>query len=172
MTPTLVTAPTAELITVDEMRAHLRVDAGDEDPLITMMTAGAVAYLDGYRGVLGRAIMPQTWSEKFEGSGPYRLSMPDASAVTVTADGGAVTGATVTVDALGPLVSLPSGLSPTEAVVEYTCALPAEQLPAVRMAVMLLVGHWFANRESVGERGQEIPLGFDMLISSMRWRSL
>jgi len=172
MTPVLVTPPSGDLIVLSRMKEHLRVDYSAEDELISGLMAAAVAYLDGWKGVLGRAILPQTWRQTFTGSGPHRLAMPDVSDVTVTGDGVAVIGAVVAVEAMGPLVTMPSGASPAETVIEYTCAMPDQQIPAVQMAVMLLVGHWYQNRESVGERGQEIPMGFDMLISSMRWRSV
>lgn len=169
MTLTLVTAP-SDLVTLDEVKAHLRVDIDDEDPLIGGLIQGAIAYLDGYRGVLGRAIMPQTWRQTFTCAGPYRLAMPDVSTFTATVGGNAAPG-TLSGDAMGPVVTLDAS-SPDGATIEFTCALPVQQLPAVRMAVLLLIGNWYQHRESVGERGQEIPMGFEMLISSMRWRSV
>lgn len=168
--PVLVTPPSGEFISLTDMRAHLRVDGTEEDPLTEMLMAAAVAYLDGWKGVLGRAILPQTWRETFTCPGPYRLSMPDVISTVITVDGETVTGA-LTVDALGPLVSLAG--SPSEVVIDYTCGLPAQQLASARVAVMLLVGHWFATREAVTPGSMaEVPMSASMLISALRWRSV
>ncbi|EKH6499149.1 head-tail connector protein [Providencia rettgeri] len=36
----------------------------------------------------------------------------------------------------------------------------------VRLAALLIIGHWYANRESVvvGASGTQLPLGFDVLL--------
>jgi uncharacterized phiE125 gp8 family phage protein len=58
----LTTPPTAELLTLDQAKAHLKVDANDDDNEIQAAIAAAVAHLDGYAGQLGRALAPQTWT--------------------------------------------------------------------------------------------------------------
>lgn len=44
----------------------------------------------------------------------------------------------------------------------------------VQLAMLLLVGHWFANREAVnvGNITSQLPLGFDALVSPYRWYRL
>lgn len=54
--------PAAPMLTLDETKAHLRVDHDEEDELIEGMIAAAQAYLEGPFGVLGRTIMKQTWT--------------------------------------------------------------------------------------------------------------
>lgn len=165
MTPVLITAPTADVVSLVEMKAHLRVDHADEDATITAMTAAAVAHLDGYGGILGRAIMPQTWAQEWTCAGPYRLALPDASGLVVTVDGVAAAfeteltplGLVVSVDVTGDVTRI-----------EYDCALPADQLPAVQVAIKLLVGHWYATRETVGQSMEALPLAFDALIAPLR----
>lgn len=51
-----VIVPPPAIITLDEAKAHLRVDASDDDALIAGMTMGATAALDGPTGWLGRAL--------------------------------------------------------------------------------------------------------------------
>lgn len=165
MTPVLITAPTADVVSLVEMKAHLRVDHADEDATITAMTAAAVAHLDGYGGILGRAIMPQTWAQEWTCAGPYRLALPDASGLVVTVDGVAAAfeteltplGLVVTVDVTGDVTRI-----------EYDCALPAHLLPAVQIAVKLLVGHWYASREAAGDALAAVPLAFDAIVSPLR----
>lgn len=59
---TLKTAPTALAVEERLVREHLRVDVLDEDYLIRSYILAATAYLDGWTGLLGMALMPQTWT--------------------------------------------------------------------------------------------------------------
>lgn len=162
MTPTLVTPPASLPVTLAEAQAHCRVDHDDEDAMLTAYISAAVAHLDGWRGVLGRAIMPQTWAVTVDAAGDYVLPMPDVTEASI--DG---TPLTITATALGPEVT-------TEAAgtIEFTCGLPDGQMPAAKAAILLLVGHWFANREAAGAQIVEAPMAADMLISALRWRRL
>jgi hypothetical protein len=162
MTPVLVTPPTSSPVTLAEAKLHCRVDHADEDTLIDALIAAAVGYLDGWRGVLGRAIMPQTWSVAVDCAGRYVLPMPDVTAAEIDglslATKATAGGPEIEVDAAGTVL--------------FTCAMPAEQLPAVKVIILLLVGHWFANREAVSAQMAEIPMAVDMLVASLRWRRL
>jgi len=66
--PTLITAPTDTPVSLAEAKARLRVESAntDEDDLITALVDSATAYLDGYTGILGRCLMPQTWRTFYE----------------------------------------------------------------------------------------------------------
>jgi hypothetical protein len=67
MALTRITAPAAPVITLEEARAHLRIDAcgsppeHPDDALIESMVAIATSELDGADGWLGRALVDQTW---------------------------------------------------------------------------------------------------------------
>jgi uncharacterized phiE125 gp8 family phage protein len=63
--PVQVVAPLVEPISLEQARAHLRIDRYDEDALIASLIAAATAHLDGWSGILGRALINQTWSQKF-----------------------------------------------------------------------------------------------------------
>lgn len=54
-------APATPLITLDEAKRQLRVTGTDEDTLITSYIATATSYLDAGTGVLGEALVTQTW---------------------------------------------------------------------------------------------------------------
>ncbi|MCV2877604.1 head-tail connector protein [Sedimentimonas flavescens] len=158
--PVLVTAPAEDAVTLPSAKKHCRVDHDDEDELISSLIAAAVAHLDGWRGVLGRAIMPQTWSITVDAAGDYILPMPDVTEASI--DGSALT---VTTTAAGPMVT-------TEAAgtIEFACTMRPEQLPAVRAAILLLVGHWYVNREAAGAALSEVPMAASMLLGPLRWR--
>lgn len=168
MTPVLVTPPADGLVSLSELKVHLRVDGDDEDALISGLAQAAVAWLDGWNGVLGRAILTQTWRQDFEGAGPHLLALPDATIISTTVDGDAVDVVTEATD--GGLTVTAEGITGTLRVT-YACALPSHRVPLVRTIVLLMVAHWYAHRESVQDGGQVVaPLAADALISSLRWR--
>jgi len=47
---------------------------------------------------------------------------------------------------------------------------PADVPRNIQQAILLLVGHWFHNREAVGAVGDEIALGFQALLWDERWK--
>lgn len=163
MTPTLITPPADMPVTLDEAKAHCRVDGLEDDALITGLIAGAVGHLDGWTGVLGRCIMPQTWRVT-AAAGDVVLPLPDVTGATF---GGQPL--TVTKSALGPVVTLAESGDVT-----FECAMPDHLLATAKVAVLLLVGHWYANRETVvtGTISSELPMAASMLIDQMRWRRI
>ncbi len=177
MTLNLITAPTVPVVPIASLIAQLRVTDEGERALVEDYERAAVAHLDGWGGVLGRAIRPQVWRQEFGGWGQLRLAMPDVSAITVTAtdaDGNAVTPtkAELRADCGGPYV-IADGPSADRVFVQFTCGLPTVRLPVAQQIVRLMVAHWFANREAVAEGSMaEVPLGASTLIDAIRWRTL
>jgi len=59
---TLIQPPSDDVITLEEAKAHLRVDHSDDDELIERLIKGTVNLLDpAGGGWLGRALRPQVW---------------------------------------------------------------------------------------------------------------
>lgn len=62
-----IDAPTDPVVTLLEMRQHLRLDvigspgSHPDDELVQAFTQSATDELDGWEGNLGRCLMPQTW---------------------------------------------------------------------------------------------------------------
>jgi hypothetical protein len=170
MSLSLLTGPTIELVTLAEAKEHLRVSGSEEDNLITSLILGATAYMDGWRGVLGRAIMPQTWKAEFRNEiEPFLIQMPDAVVTAVTADAVAVTTYTTTPTPLGLYVNDVAGDLVS---VTFTCGMTAQMLPAAKTAMLLLIGHWFANREAVGASMAELPMAVSAIMETLRWGRL
>lgn len=163
LTPTLVTAPTMPPVTLDEVKAHLRVDHSEEDAEIAVLLTAAVGHLDGWRGILGRAIMPQTWRVTVPSSGSYVLPMPDVTNATMNGE---------------PLIVAASGAGPVVVAsgagdVEFTCAMDTAQLAVAKVAILFFVGHWFVNREAVNVGSATVlPMALEVLLGSLRWRLL
>lgn len=160
--PILVTAPATQPVTLAEAKLHCRVDHTDDDALIEGLIAAATGHLDGWTGILGRAIITQTWRQDFPGFG-CKLRLPLAPAASISAvtyhDGDnaeqtlddAVYG--LFIDAAGPYVALrpdqtwPGAYNRPDAVsVEYVAGAD-DVLPAIKAAILLLIGHWYVNRD-------------------------
>ena len=172
MTPQLVTAPQDPVCSLDEMRTHLRLDDTESDVELAALEAAAVGYLDGWRGVLGRAIVSQVWSQEFTGWGDLEIEMPDVASFTVsgfdTEDAPVAASSSELINTYaGPIVRC-SGPAVSRVVVEYTVGMPAAQLKTAKVLVLLMVANWFDNRS--GDAALELPASARSLIEILRWR--
>lgn len=65
----LVTPPASSLLTLDEVREDRRLsDPSYEQALLERLIAAATAHLDGAQGILGRALVTQTWRADYPAS--------------------------------------------------------------------------------------------------------
>ncbi|MGV8951198.1 MAG: head-tail connector protein [Cypionkella sp.] len=186
--PVLVTPPAGMPVTLDEAKLHLRVDGDEEDTLITALIAGAVSYLDGWTGVLGGALADQTWRQDFDSFAcTMRLPIgPVSEIVSITyrtSDGQVSTVAdsnfALVTDAIGPRVfwdagfSAPGDLYEQGAVSVTYQAGYAEAPAALKIAILLMVGHWYTNRETVAEGSfSELPFAANVLLAPFRRMSI
>ncbi len=191
--PVLVTAPTATPVSLAEAKLHLRVDGTADDTLINALLAAAVTHLDGWAGTLGICLEQQTWRQDFDGWARH-LMLPlgpviSVSGVTVTSAAGAddtIAGANyeLQTDAGGRSFvrfvddyQPPSDQAETRAFkVTFTAghaqaAGPTSTVPEpIRQAMLLLIGHWYRNREAVdiGNTSSKLPLAVDALLDPYR----
>lgn len=163
MNPRRTIAPEGALVDLADLKAHVRVDSSEDDALIQALEKAAVAHLDGWRGVLGRCILPQTWEVNYPAAGIYRLPFPDVVSVAVT------TGtASLAHDSLGSRVDLSAG-----GTVTLVAAMPEDALDQVRLIVKLLVGHWYENREATTALAlKSAPMAVEALLSPIRWNRI
>lgn len=176
MTLTLITAPTQAPVSATELMDHLRITELGEAAYVSTLAAAAVSYLDGWGGVLGRAIMPQVWRQEFDGWGRLQLDLPDVTAISVTYEdsvGAEQSATSATLRKIGSAWYVDADGPGAERVfVNMTCALPAVRLATVQQIIKLLVAHWYENREAVGASMQEIPMAAGALITSIRYRAI
>lgn len=135
-----VTPPATSIVSLPEVKAHLRVDHDHEDALIQSYMDAATSWVDGLDGVLGRCVMEQTWQASADEirSG---LTVHDVLSHVENVDGS----------------------------VNYTCAMPSEKVPSVKAAILLLVGYWYEQRmASVEGNWSEAPLAVKSLLASLR----
>lgn len=186
--PTQTAAPAATPVTLTEAKAQCQIESTDTsfDALVQVFLDAATAHLDGYAGILGRCIVTQSWKQEFDDwSHCLRLPMPAATIASITSlddDGVTATAVTSTNYALhhderGSYVrfidsySAPGGLCQTKAwAVTFTAGYgAAAAVPAaIKAAVLLLVAHFFHNREAVGEALAELPIGVAALVAPYR----
>lgn len=189
LAPVRTTAPAATPVSLTEAKLHLRVDHGDDDTLITSLIQAATDYVDGWAGILGRCLVTQSWRQDFcdwPTCRVLRLPFPDVSAATVkyfdednTEQAVADAMVTVLSDARGSFVRFSDeftypGLYDDRAdAVQVTITAgygEAADVPsAIKAAILLLVGHWYANREAVtSETATVLPMAVDALLAPYR----
>lgn len=172
----LITPPESPAVTLSELKAHLRLDHTDEDDLIAALGAAAEGMLDGWRGVLGRAIMPQEWRQEFAEWGELSLALPDVESIEVTYLD--QTGAEQPASAselrrtVTGYVVVASGPDTSRVFVNMVCKMGQQHLAVVKAAIKMLVGHWYQNREAVSTAMADVPLSARTLIDTLCWRRL
>lgn len=187
LAPVRITAPTAQPVSLAEAKAHLRVDHDHEDATISALVASATSYLDGWSGILGRALVTQTWQQdmsELPGSGVVRLPLapvravesilyrdPEGNMRNLAPDAYSAPLA----DGLGPFIRVrerPATSRADDAVsVIFSAGYggPEDVPPALRQAILLLIGHWYRNREAVTEGAAvELPFSVSVLVAPFR----
>lgn len=80
----LITPAAQPIISLTEAKAHLHVDASDDDGLITSLVKAATSHLDGWAGILGRALVSQTWELTLDRFPPREVRIPLGPLMSVT----------------------------------------------------------------------------------------
>ena len=186
--PVLITPPAIQPVTLAEAKLHLRVDHNDEDALIESLLRAATEHLDGWTGILGRCLVEQEWRHNSDVSGSCVMLPlgPVISISGITAGGDTLDPSTYSLktDAGGRSrvefgVSV-SGLVNVTYKVGYA-TIPQDDGPpvvpaqstvpaALKVAILLLVGNWYANRETivVGATVEKLPFAVESLIAPYR----
>jgi len=159
--------PALEPITLAEAKAYLRVDGADDDTLIGALIATSRLHIEA---ALGCALITQGWSlyrDDWPLRGPVRLPLSplqSIDAVRLYALDGSTTllaQSSYQVDAIGTpprMVRLPGSDWPKPGrpvngiEIAFTAgygATPSAVPAPIRHALLLLVAHWYENREPV-----------------------
>ncbi len=185
---TIVTPPTAEPVTLDDLKTQVRVDGSDEDTLLTSLITAARERLELETG---RAMLTQTirqtlpdWPddpyirllrEPVQAVSSITYTLSDASSQTLDASVYALD-----ISGVAPVVRLAYGqqwpsdtLATSNAIqVTYTAGYgdTADDVPTpLRQAVLLLAAELFARREASAEkRSWPLPFGVRYLIAPYR----
>ena len=179
---------------MEEATLHLRVDFNDDFTLIAGLVAAATAWLDGWSGILGRALVTQTWRLYFDHGFPeqtIRLPLPPLIGVT-SIQYVDINGATQTVSPAdyqvldGPRAAVrpvygqiwPVTLAQARACwIEFECGYgAASEVPAaIKAAALLMISHLYFHRDAVvgveqRDSSTPLPLGVAELLGPYRGR--
>lgn len=174
---TLITAPVAKVLSLDEAKEHLRVDHDDENTLIEALIAAATAWLDGWSGVLGMCLEAQTWEMSLDRFPAREFCIPlgpvaSIDAITyIDSEGSEQTLSLTEYETAGARIRPVSGWPATSAKydavkVRFTAGNGTPE--NIKHVVRLLIAHWYENRESVGDKMEAVPMAVDMLIAPIR----
>lgn len=175
----LVVPPTEEPVTLEAAKVHLRVEHDADDALISAQITAAREWAEGFTGL---KVLEQTWDVLLQSCPPsfYRIPVgPVRSVVSITYRTGDDIVATVPTDAYylaGEDLHLVPGASWPGAAVSIVIRVmvgvaTVDEVPrAIRQAILLVVGHWYANREAIniGNIVTPIPLAAESLLWLIR----
>lgn len=190
MTVVVITPP-SPVVSVEEAKLHCRVDDSDtaSNSLIETYVAAATAWLDGPAGWLGRALGVQVleWQSCSWPCDDFRLPyQPLIEVISITyvdTDGN-----TQTIPVPVPVPD-PWSFSDAPATrgragdvkIQYRAGYGTSDdadppvwtndIPnPIKVAILLLVNHWYENREAVSGSGSPtaIPFGVEALLSTYR----
>ena len=192
--PVLITPPAIQPVTLAEAKLHLRVDHNDEDALIQSLIRAATEHLDGLTGILGRCLVEQVWRQDHDRFARQMIIPlgPAVTAQSITWRDPAGQLSTVpsvsydlrTDDAGNAVIrfdadyAFPTNLHESRAIAitfkagyETNPGPPATSTvpDPLKVAILLLVGHWYQNREAVSAAGMaSLPFAVEALIAPYR----
>jgi len=184
----LTSGPALEPVSLDEAKAHLRIDHGDEDVLISSLVTAARIHLET---MLGLAFITQQWNvvlDRWPDTPEMVLPLAPVQAITGISLYDAEDAASViapsnySLDALSEPARLiwrgisvrPSpGRSYNGIEISLTAGFGAStsDVPQpLRQAILLMVAHWYERREPVGLAGEvkESPQMVLMLVNTYK----
>ena len=188
----VTTAPTIEPLTVDDVKAHCRIDGNAEDTLLTGLIKAARQHIES---ATNRALISQTitakcdeWADWHKDETQLWLPMPPLISVTSVQYVDSA-GATQTLAANQYTIdtySLPGRVIPAYGVtwptpryqenaitVVYLAGYgtTAASVPQpIRQAMLFLVAHWYENREpvNIGNITTDLPFTVAALVAPYR----
>ena len=180
-----IAAPQDDVVILAEAKAQLRIYASDDDTYLRRLIRAATATVEGPNGI-GRALLTQTWVATFDGFPRGSLKLPLGPVIECASisyedvpDGDITAFESFSLDdhlpipAVSPVGSWPiAGNHPGSVRVVFKCGYGdySEDVPAdLIQAILMLVAHWFENREAVSDRPmKDVPMGVESILARYR----
>lgn len=187
--PQLVTPPAADILSLGEIKQHLKIFHNDEDDFLTRILKSVTARLDGYHGEFHRCLINQTWKIQLE-QWCFPLRLPFVPVVSISSvkywdnatpsvqQTWAAANYTLHEDVLGAFLQIKYNVSPPNLYVQRIDAIDVEFVSGygaaataipepIREAALLWIGDSYENRETVvtGTIVSQIPQAVERLIS-------
>lgn len=168
-----------EPITPDEAKLHLRVLHDDEDSLITGLIIAAREWVEHFTGHI---LVRRDVTQRVKWSDPRLFAWPIATDATLTvtyldsagteqalADARLIFGNSYAQIAPAFGSNWPVAYSPATVTVEAGYATPEEVPQSLKQAMLLLVGHYYVNRQAVSDKATtEVPMAVEALCRPYR----
>lgn len=179
-------APTLPAVTLAEAKEHLREDSEDNNQLITDLVEAATSYAQDYQ-----------WSQLVSATYEMRLDrfcdlielhpnpVSSVTSVAYVDSAGASQTLVANTDYVVDIKQKPARLVPAYGkswpatrgfLNDVTITLvagygtPTSVPRKIKQAILLLVGHWFRNRESMGDAGKDIGFATKALLDMNTFR--
>lgn len=192
LAPVRVTLPAETPVSLDEVKAHLKVEHTDDDTYLRALIQVVTDHLDGYSGILGRALVTQSWRmdlRRFPGDRELRfplLPVQSISAVNYwdalnadqTLDASAYS---LYVNSFGPVLLFNGGTqwpglySRADAVrVTFVAGYgtPNDVPAPIKHAMLLMIGDLYASRGEKIRGDSMVEPAIDALLAPFRVRRI
>lgn len=179
------TGEAADVVALEDVKQHLRVDYDDDDTYIGSLISAATTWIGGQNGWLGKSLSRQTWELSLDAFPREKILLPMPPLVSVdgieyvdtdgnTQEYSDFRAFGVESDESGYVLpsygeAWPETRNEPEAVKIAFTAGPQTVDVAIKQAILLLISGWYANRESVSDRpSNALPFGVDALLMPHR----
>lgn len=168
----LLTPPTVEPVSLSEAKHHLRLmdDQTDDDLYLVAQIQAARRLIERRLGI---ALVASQYRSKWDAGavvlplvGPVLVD--EDYPISVTVGGEALDETDYELDADTSEIELDQAAGGDVAVTYWAGVLPGQPIaPQLRAAILLYVGHLYANREAAStDAPSEVPMAFETLLAS------
>lgn len=185
VTPELYTAPTEEPVSLAELKLHLRVDADDDNDIITSL---GIAARQWFENALDKQLVTATWRIKLPTFPSWEIELPYPPLRSITSitykdsDLDPQTLSSSTYDVITwqtPGMIRPkdgyswpaTGIAPDAVTILFAAGYgAAAAVPDLAKAgIKLLAAAWYENREAISEMDMKpVPMAVDSIVASLR----